>query len=46
MLTGTEAGFGDPFAVLFNTQGVDDLFDHQRHEVAEAAKLVAKVPTP
>lgn len=46
VLTGAESGFGDPFAVLFNTQGVDDLFDHQREEVAEAAKLVAKVPTP
>lgn len=46
VLTGTDTGFGDPFAALFSTQGVDDLFDHQRHEVAEAAKLVAKVPTP
>ncbi len=46
VLTGTETGFGDPFGGLFSTQGVDDLFDHQRHEVAEAAKLVAKVPTP
>lgn len=46
VLTGTETGFGDPFGALFSTQGVDDLFDHQRHEVAEAAKLVANVPTP
>lgn len=45
-LTGKDSGFGDPFGVLFSTQGVDDLFDHQRAEVAEAAKLVAKVPTP
>lgn len=46
VLTGTETGFGDPFGVLFATQGVDDLLDHQRHEVAEAAKLVDRVPTP
>lgn len=46
VLTGVESRFGDPFSTLFSTQGVDDLFDHQRHEVAEAAKLVAKVPTP
>lgn len=46
VLTGTETGFGDPFGAIFSTQGVDDLFDHQRHEVAEAAKLVANVPTP
>lgn len=46
VLTGVETGFGDPFAVLFNTQGVNDLFDHQREDVAEAAKLVPRVPTP
>lgn len=46
ILTGTETGFADPFAVLFDTQGVNDLHDHQRAEVAEAAKLVANVPTP
>lgn len=46
ILTGTETGFADPFAVLFDTQGVNDLHDHQRAEVTEAAKLVANVPTP
>jgi acetoin utilization deacetylase AcuC-like enzyme len=44
VLTGVETGFGDPFQALFSTQGVDDYFDHQKHEVAEAAKLVDKVP--
>ena len=46
VLTGQETGFGDPFGTLFSAQGVDDLFDHQRAEVAAAAELVAKVPTP
>lgn len=46
VLTGVETGFGDPFGALFSTQGVDDYFDHQKHEVAEAAKLVNNVPAP
>lgn len=44
VLTQTESGFGDPFNTLLSTQGVDDLFDHQREEVNEAAKLIANIP--
>ena len=44
VLTQTESGYGDPFNTLLSTQGVDDLFDHQREEVNEAAKLIANIP--
>ena len=44
VLTQTESGYGDPFNTLLSTQGVDDLFDHQREEVNEAAKLIASIP--
>ena len=44
VLTQTESGYGDPFNTLLSPQGVDDLFDHQREEVHEAAKLIANIP--
>ncbi|MGV3160968.1 class II histone deacetylase [Corynebacterium sp. 32222D000AT] len=43
-LTGRESGFGDPHAANLDTKGVDDLYDHQRAEVARAAALVEQVP--
>ncbi|MGJ0183130.1 class II histone deacetylase, partial [Corynebacterium glyciniphilum] len=46
VLTGVDTGFGDPYSPVLDPQGVDDLYEHQRIEVAEAQKLVKNVPRP
>lgn len=46
ILTGVDTGFGDPYSPVLDPQGVDDLYEHQRIEIAEAQKLVKNVPRP
>lgn len=44
VLTGEDSGFDDAYGALVGGMGCDDLADHQRVEVNEAASLVPGVP--